>query len=172
MGFLDVIDDIDVPTSELVPLPNVYWFNSQDGRPAMFFTNNDYLADPPKAPWKPSDHFNDGKAASFVDVTTKPLNVTVIGLRKSPFLEIDTANGKRKQFAAQWEPGMQLLTESLCFFEGIDEPVIWSMRGMTGKHFQTEIVNKAKSIILKQARQALATFHAARRSSPPKKPRA
>lgn len=127
-------------------LPRLWWHNGdkKTKTPGTFYTRGeDWAGDLPE-PWAQVDRF-DGEVGWAAAV----LRVLPITYRSQAFRRIDQGGKVRREYIARWEPGAQIHTELLCFVEGLDGPVVWSMKGMTGAAVT------GKGGIFAAARQAL-----------------
>lgn len=112
--------------------PKIWWFNGvrQAGTAGHFYTSEKEFPNGLGKPWQPVSRFND--ADGFVAET---LNIIPIRKRYQPFKK-DPMDSKRKIWYpanAEWEVGMTIYTEILCFMEGYDGLVVLAVKGMTGK---------------------------------------
>lgn len=129
MSFADEAKTLDVKnySEGQEQLPRIYWLNGSKSAktPGVFFVKLDELGAAPGSPWKPSDRF-DNEAA----FETAVLRIAPITYRNQPFIKDDR---DLKVWLDAWKPGASIYTELLCFAEGIDGPVIWVSKGLTGK---------------------------------------
>lgn len=113
--------------------PPVFWWfngNKQAKTPGCFYIKADALATRPDAPWAVDDRF-DGETG----FSTKALRIAYIGHRSQAFIEDDSGGYKKKVWLKHYEKGARFQTEILCFAEGIEGPVVLSVKGLTGKAF-------------------------------------
>lgn len=127
-------------------LPRIWWHHGdrKAKTPGSFYTRSeDWVGDLP-APWTADDRF-DGETGWAATV----LKILPITYRNQPFRRIEQGGKTRREYVARWEQGMSIHTELLCLVEGLEGPVVWSMKGMTGAAVT------GKGGIFPQARQAL-----------------
>lgn len=130
MSFADQISGATIPQVEMSTdePPRIWWHNGVKNAKTSgnFYTKETELLHAPNPPWAQVDRF-DGE----VGFTTERLSIAVIGHRAQAFIR----NGKDTPptWLTKWEKGAQIYTEMLCFVPGIDGPVVWAMRGLTGK---------------------------------------
>lgn len=136
MGFRDEIHSIDTPpVDDRHPtLPAMWWYHGTRRPPTggVFYVKADALRDPPEEPWRPSQRFSGERGFEADQVQVLP-----ICYRQQPYRIVTVGAGREqrreRRYLAKWEPGAQFHTELLCMAEGIQEPVVWSCRGMTSK---------------------------------------
>lgn len=135
LSFADRLADLTIPKTS-VPLmtfePPRIWFHNGDRKSktaGSFYTKDAEFPGGLGAPWADDDRF-DGETG----FSTQTLKVAVLSYRSQPFSKTQDEQGRdRVKFEQHWEKGMSILTELLCLIEGNDEPVVWSMKGLTGK---------------------------------------
>jgi hypothetical protein len=124
-------------------LPRIWWHNGQSERsrePGSFYVKADSLHELPGEPWRAVERFEgeDGFAADA-------LNIIFIGYRSQPFLETKEGDRRVRTWLTKWQPGARILTEMLALVDGIDEPVVLSVKGMTGSAF-TKVAKSADGL--------------------------
>lgn len=128
----------------------MYWYNgAKSARTGgVFHIKFDELGHTPQEPWKDSERFDN--EAGF---ETDSLRIAVIGQRQQAFRSIKDGNQERREWLARWEQGAQLYTEVLCMVQGIEQPVVWVMKGLTGKAVTGKggILNHYKNGLLRDA---------------------
>lgn len=141
--------DIDYQTETSDQPPRIWWHNGdkRSKTPGSFYTKLDEIGVEPAAPWQSDDRFDneDGFA-------TNKLNVAIIGHRSQAFKQ-DNADSPWI-WLTKWEKGARIYTEVLCIVEGIDEPVVWACKGMTGKAVTGKgdgIIDRYKTALLREA---------------------
>jgi hypothetical protein len=91
--------------------------------PGKFYTSANQYTTEPTDPWQSSDMYTDEEGYE-----TSLLRVAIIGVRAQWF----RMDGDTRIWLQGYEQGARKFTEILCFAEGIDEPVVWSAKGLTG----------------------------------------
>lgn len=132
MSFADMITGLTVRTNKVVSFepPKIWYHNGvrQAKTPGSFYTK---LAEVPAglgAPWASDDRFEGEQGYS-----TTALKIAVLAHRSQPFRKYKDADGRERiEYMPRWEKGMSIHTELLCLIEGHAEPVVWSMKGLTG----------------------------------------
>ncbi len=128
--FLDTMINLDVPTFDdhADQPPRMYWHNGDKrARTAgSFYIKADELIATPDAPWERVERFQDE-----IGFTASLLKVAVIGYRQQPF--VDDKETRTRRWLTHWEPGALIYTEVLCLVAGIDVPVVWCAKGLTGR---------------------------------------
>ena len=155
--FADQIAALAIPETKLVEFqpPRIWWHNGvkQAKTPGNFYTKAAEFPEALVAPWVPDDRFEGEEG-----YTTHTLRIAVLAVRSQPFKKFKDNDGKdRVEYGTRWEPGMSIHTELLCLIEGSDAPVVWSMKGLTGKAVTGKggILQTYQSGLLKEAsRQA------------------
>jgi hypothetical protein len=135
-------------------LPRIWWHHGdQKAKPPRggdFYTRADDLPDGLPAPWEEAQRFDDE-----VGFTAATLRILPITYRMQAFVKDEDG---RRTYLPQWVKGASLHTELLCFAEGFDGPVVWSMKGTTGKAVtdpKGSIFATAKKLIILEAERRL-----------------
>jgi len=126
-------------------LNRIWWHNgvSKAKTAGSFYTRAEDWAGPLPEPWQGVERF-EGELGWFAET----LKIVPLTYRSQPFAAVkDAAGNKRREYAAKWQQGMSIHTEILCLVEGVEGPVVWSVKGMVGK----EVLNT----VFAQARQRL-----------------
>ncbi len=128
MSFAETIQAIDVPVVDdnKVGPPRIWWYNGNKAARTLgrFYTRLDEVGTEPSDPWLPSNRFENEDGYD-----TPVLRLAIIGYRQQAFRRDED----RRIWLDEWTQGAQLYTETLCFVEGIDEPVVWASKGLTGR---------------------------------------
>jgi hypothetical protein len=124
----------------------VWWFNGTRAARTggTFYTNREQLSTEPSDPWVPSTRFENEDGFE-----TQDLRLAIIGYRQQAFRKEDD----RRVYLDQWVPGAQLHTEVLALAEGIEAPIVWSCKGLTGKAVtgKTGIIPTYRNTLLRDA---------------------
>ncbi len=135
-------------------LPRVWWHNGdkKTKTPGDFYTRAEYWVGEPPGPWAPVDRFDD--EAGFAAPLLKVLPITY---RSQAFRRIEQGGKVRREYIPQWEPGASLHTEILCLVEGLEGPVVWSAKGMTGAAItgKSGIFVTARKLLIGEAERRL-----------------
>lgn len=128
-------------------LPRIWWHNGdkKTKTPGDFYTRAEYWVGELPEPWRPADRF-DNEAGFSAGV----LKILPITYRSQAFLRTEQGGKVRREYLPKWQPGASLHTEILCLAEGVEGPVVWSAKGMTGA-----AITGRKGGIFAQARQLL-----------------
>jgi len=132
--------------------PKIWWFNGvrQAGTAGHFYTSEKEFPQGLSNPWQPVSRFNDSDG--FVAET---LCIIPIRKRYQPYKR-DPMDSKRKIWYpanAEWEVGMSIYTEILCFMEGYDGLVVLAVKGLTGK----ALTNRVDGIFKRHAELVITT---------------
>lgn len=134
-------------------LPRIWWHHGDPkGRPPRggdFYTRADYFADGLGAPWQEASRFSDE-----IGYSADTLHILPITYRVQAFVKDEAG---QRTYLPEWVKGASLHTELLCLVEGIEGPVVWSMKGTVGK-----AVTDPKGSIFATAKRTL-TLEAERR---------
>jgi len=108
--------------------PRIWWYNGakQAGTSGHFYTNEREFPTTPTTPWATVERYDDE-----VGYMAEALRIAMIRRRSQAYSEDRTTN--TKTWHSHYKPGLRIYTEILCLVEGIDEPVVWVVKGMTGK---------------------------------------
>ena len=118
----------DSVTRDAEQYPRIWWYNGvkQAGTAGHFYTSEREFPNAPTDPWTQVERYDDE-----VGYMTENLLVAMIRRRSQAYTEDRTTN--TKTWHPHYKPGMRIYTEILCLVKGIDEPVVWVVKGMTGK---------------------------------------
>lgn len=124
--------NLSAPTDESTEPPVFWWFNGNKiaKTPGCFYIKEAELASPPAEPWELDTRF-DGE----IGFSATSLKIAYIAHRAQAFTEDDSGAYKKKVWLKQWEQGARIQTDILCFVQGIEGPVVLSVKGLTGKAF-------------------------------------
>lgn len=137
MSFTTTAKAVNVQIEKNTPQePRIYWRNGKlvkDGsrvilnRPGMFYVAADHLKQTPSGPWEASSLYDeDGYQA-------ESLSLAIIGYRQQAFLADRSGDQVQYSWLSEYQPGAQFYSEALCLVAGIEEPVVWALKGSTGK---------------------------------------
>lgn len=134
--------------------PRIYWRNGakQARTPGFFYVKADELNEAPAAPWEPCNLYDNETGFKVEAISIAP-----IMQRQQAFKVEGQDRDARTIWLTAYEPGAKLYTEVLCFVEGISEPCVWCIKGMTGKAVTGKggILNQYKHGLLRTASQAV-----------------
>jgi hypothetical protein len=152
---LDELATIDLPEDDAQHgdgLPRIWWkYGTAPKESGHFYTRaQDWDGDLPD-PWVPCELYEgeDGWAA-------RRLRLILVTKRSQPYLKVNVGGKDYRRYAdwprrgSPWPSGMQILTEYVCFAEGLGGPVVFSFHGATGQAME------GKSGIVPTAAAALA----------------
>lgn len=132
--FAEQAADLVIHTTKTASFdPPKFWWHNGDRKaktPGTFYAR---AADYPEglgAPWAAEDRFDNEQGFAAAE-----LKIAVLLQRSQPFREVKDDTGKTTgvEWLTQWAKGDKILTELLCLVEGYEQPVVWSMKGMTAK---------------------------------------
>jgi hypothetical protein len=137
MSFADTAKEVNVQIENITPQePRIYWRNGKlvkDGskvilnRPGLFYVAADHLKQTPGEPWETSGLYDeDGYQA-------ESLSLAIIGYRQQPVMIDRSGDQVQYVWLSEWQPGAQFYSEVLCLVSGIEEPVVWVLKGSAGK---------------------------------------
>ena len=111
--------------------PRIWWYNGakQAGTAGHFYTTEREIAQCPYG-WMQVQRYDDE-----VGYTADTLRIAVIRKRSQAYSE-DRSSGmtvKTWHEHYKFNAGYRIYTELLCLVEGIHVPVVWVVKGMTGK---------------------------------------
>lgn len=129
--------------------PRIWWYNGakQAGTNGHFYTNEREFAECPTG-WTQVERYDDE-----VGYTADALRIAVIRKRVQAYSEDRSSGMAIKTWHPHYKPGYRLYTELLCLVEGIEEPVVWVVKGMLGKHVTSKfgLLQHHHDNIIKQA---------------------
>lgn len=135
-------------------LPRIWWHNGdkKTKTPGTFYTRAEYWTGDLPEPWAADDRFDN--EAGF---SAKALRILPIVYRSQAFMRTELAGKVRREYLPKWQPGASLHTEIICFVEGVEGPVVWSAKGMTGAAITGKggIFAQAKTALVGPAEKAL-----------------
>lgn len=119
----------DTTARDAEAYPRIWWYNGskQAGTNGHFYTTEREFAECPKG-WTQVERYGDE-----VGYTADALRFAVIRKRVQAYSEDRSSGMAMKTWHPHYKPGMKLYTELLCIVDGIDEPVVWIVKGMLGK---------------------------------------
>jgi len=111
--------------------PRIWWYNGakQAGTAGHFYTTEREIAQCPYG-WMQVQRYDDE-----VGYTADTLRIAVIRKRSQAYSEDRTSGMTVKTWHEHYKfnSGYRIYTELLCLVEGIHMPVVWVVKGMTGK---------------------------------------
>jgi hypothetical protein len=142
-SFLDQLVGVNIPTDpDADQFPVIYWHNGRRGLrkndpnvPGDFYTRASSFATALGAPWEAEERF-ENNGIPEAGWATQTLKLAPILWRSQPFESIkDPKTGKpiAKRWLDRYVPGATIQTEILCFMEGCTDPIVWQIKGLTGK---------------------------------------
>lgn len=131
--FAEQAADLVVRTGNTASFESKFWWHNgvkAAKTPGSFYARAADYPEGLEEPWHSEERFDNEPG-----YVAAQLNIAVILQRSQPFREIKDATGKTTgiEWLTQWSKGDKILTELLCLIEGYDQPVVWSMKGMTAK---------------------------------------
>lgn len=128
--FADEITSIAIDSQHTAAFEpsKIWWHNGvrQVKQPGHFYARAaDFPAGIPG--WVDIEKF-EGEAG----LTIESVKLAVLTWRSQAFRKSDDPSVPG-EWLIKWEPGATIYTELLCLIEGMDEPVIWAAKGLTGK---------------------------------------
>lgn len=158
MTTIDELNTFDVPTTDEQQgdgLPRIWWrYGSAPSQPGFFYTKADYYEgalDYEGSPWVEVEVY-EGELGYKADV----LRLLPITKRSQAYLK--NKDTGRKTFLPKWTEGAQILTELLCFVEGVEGPVVFSYHGAAGQAMDRKdegIVPRASKALAAEASKLL-----------------
>ena len=128
MMHIDDLATMDYACDAPMPRPVIWWRHGVEATktPGVFYCR---AADVGQAgaPWAPVERY-EGEAG----FQTERLGMIVVRRRQWPFT---TDDDRRYVFHEAWQPGMRLLTQFLAIVDGINDPVVISLKGVAGQAF-------------------------------------
>jgi hypothetical protein len=139
MTTFNALGTMDLPTEQQGDgLPRIWWHNGakgskgQPGTPGDFYTKAEFYdgsLEGAGSPWRADERFNGepGYAA-------ERLCILVIRQRLQWYIDHPLPNGQRRtEWLTKYQDGARGRTDILCLAEGIDGPVVLSVKGTTGR---------------------------------------
>ncbi len=134
MATIDELNTFDAPTSDDTQqgdgLPRIWWrYGAQPSVPGFFYTKAEYYdgaLNYEGSPWIEAEIY-DGELGYKAEL----LRLLPITKRSQPYIE--NRDTGRRTFLLRWQEGAQILTELLCFAEGVEGPVVFSYHGAAGQ---------------------------------------
>lgn len=150
MSFLDTINTIDdLPGGELAP-GVIWWLHGakagQTKAPGVFYAKATEFGDAPPAPWESDNRF-DGEAG----YSTPTLRIAAIGWRAQWFTQDKDDPKSLPRYITDYQPGANKHVEILCMVDGIDEPMIISVKGFHKTKAMLDAIRTYENGLLKQA---------------------
>lgn len=139
MTTFNALGTMDLPTEQQGDgLPRIWWHNGakgskgQPGTPGDFYTKAEFYdgsLEGAGSPWRADERFKDepGYAA-------ERLCILVIRQRLQWYIDHSLPNGQRRtEWLTKYQDGARGRTDILCLAEGIEGPVVLSVKGTTGR---------------------------------------
>ena len=122
--------DTDYRSGEM--FPRIWWYNGskQAGTNGFFYTSVREFPNGLTDPWQEVEKYDDETG-----YMATALRVAIVRKRVQAYSESRIGNDVTKTWHPHYKPnhGMKLYTELLCLVNGMDTPVVWICKGMTGK---------------------------------------
>lgn len=140
----------DEPQRQGEEYPRIWWYNGskQAGTNGHFYTTEREFPEG-LAGFAQVERYDDE-----VGYKADALNIAVIRRRAQAYTEVRDGDRTTKTWHDHYKPGRRIYTELLCMVEGVDEPVVWVVKGMTGQAVtkrKTGIIDVFGETVLKLA---------------------
>lgn len=150
MSFLDTINAIDdIPTGDLTP-GVIWWLHGAKAGatkvPGVFYAKAAEFADVPPAPWAADNRFEDETGYSAAE-----LRIAVIGWRQQWFQQDKDDPKAMPKYITDYQPGANKHVEIICMVDGLDEPMILSVKGYHKTKALLDAIREYENGLLKQA---------------------
>lgn len=132
--------------------PRIWWYNGskQAGTNGHFYTTQREFEQCPTG-FETVERYDDE-----VGYKADALRIAIIRRRAQAYTEVRDGGNATKTWHDHYKPGMRIYTELLCLIEGIDEPVVWVVKGMTGQAVtkkRSGLIAQHDELVLKLAAQ-------------------
>lgn len=133
--------------------PRMWWYNGskQAGTNGFFYTSAREFPNGLTEPWEQVEKYDDE-----VGYMATTLSIAIVRKRVQAYTETRIGNDVTKTWHKHYKPNhnMKLYTELLCLVKGMDDPVVWIVKGMTGRAVTKKgegIVDQHHDAVFKQA---------------------
>jgi len=150
MSFLDTINAIeDLPTGDLLP-GTIWWLHGakagQTKAPGVWYAKATEFADTPPTPWQADNRFDDEAGYSAPE-----LRFAIIGWRSQWFQQDKDDPKSLPQYILDYQAGANKHVEILTMVDGLDEPMIISLKGFHKTKVMLDLIRSYENGLLKHA---------------------
>lgn len=140
----------DTPERQSEAYPRIWWYNGskQAGTNGHFYTTEREFPEGIHG-FEQVERYDDE-----VGYKAEALKIAIIRRRAQAYTEVRDGDRTTKTWHDHYKPGRKIYTELLCLVEGVDEPVVWVVKGMIGQAVtkrKTGIVDVFAESVLKLA---------------------